>query len=187
MQKYKNIISGLLSFIILMFCTFSVIASNHFQLSVGNLKNNSEAPRYSVSKQLGGDDTSPDVRWSNPPKGTKSFVLTCIDKNPIAKNWVHWMILNIPTTIRNIPKGTRYDFLVKNYCIVARNSFGSIGYGGPQPPPATGIHNYVFTIYSLDCTLKDIKNYSNISEATLLGKLKGHILEQAKFTLYYGK
>lgn len=167
------------------FCLNSIIAEESLQLTVGNLPNNAKAPLYCISKKMGGKDASPEVRWKNPPKDTKSFVLTCIDKNPIANNWVHWMILNIPSTIRTIPKGVRYEYLTRNYCIVIKNSFNKIGYGGPQPPPNTGIHNYAFTIYALDSRLKNIKPYSKLSEEFLLEKIKGHILDKAQFTLNY--
>jgi Raf kinase inhibitor-like YbhB/YbcL family protein len=33
--------------------------------------------------------------------------------------------------------------------VLARNSFGSIGYRGPCPPPGDGPHHYVVTVYAL--------------------------------------
>jgi Raf kinase inhibitor-like YbhB/YbcL family protein len=48
-----------------------------------------------------GDDLSPPLQWSDPPPGTRSFVLIVDDPDapdPAAPKriWVHWLRYNIP-------------------------------------------------------------------------------------------
>jgi Raf kinase inhibitor-like YbhB/YbcL family protein len=123
-----------------------------------------------------GENISPEIKWKNPPKDTKSFVIVCIDTNPIAKKWVHWMVLNIPGETRKIQEG---EDPPKGSSILL-NSFRKPGYGGPQPPPGSGIHKYVFTVYALNVPRINTKN-KFLSEAQLLKLLKGKILEKASF------
>jgi Raf kinase inhibitor-like YbhB/YbcL family protein len=108
-------------------------------------------------------------------------VLTCIDKNPVANNWVHWMLINIPPTIKEIPEGYKKSDAVN--CIICKNSFGYNNYGGPQPPQGTENHKYIFTLYALNAPLKNIKNGEFISEIQLLKLLKDKIISKAEFSL----
>ncbi|MCF7791795.1 MAG: YbhB/YbcL family Raf kinase inhibitor-like protein [Victivallales bacterium] len=178
--------TALKPFLIIIFITLTGLVSqayqssnNEFTLHLTGLKNNQEAPLYCISTSLGGKNISPEVTWKNPPKDTKSFVLTCIDKNPVANNWVHWMLLNIPSSERKIPENGP----VKG--IICNNSFGYPGYGGPQPPKGTGDHKYVFTLYALDKILKDVTANSFYSEAVLLNMIKGNIIDKSTFVLNY--
>lgn len=56
------------------------------------------------------------------------------DPLSINGNTVHWFIPTI------------YD----NKIIYGLNSYKTIGWYGPCPPPNTGIHKYIFTLYALD-------------------------------------
>ena len=57
-----------------------------------------------------GDDAPPAYSWSEPPAGTKSFVLILDDPDapdPAApkRTWVHWVLFNIPKDARALPAG----------------------------------------------------------------------------------
>jgi Raf kinase inhibitor-like YbhB/YbcL family protein len=158
---------------------------SEFQLKLGNLQNAQTAPLSCVNSKIGGKNFSPKISWANVPVGTKSLILTCIDKNPVANNWVHWMILNIPTTVTSFPENISKSDLIKHRCVVCKNSFGVDNYGGPIPPKGTGSHKYVFTLYALSTKLADLKNSTFITETELLKMIKPLILAEATFSLYY--
>ena len=87
---------------------------------------------------------SPNLSWSNAPKGTKSFTVIIDDQD--AKDgqidWVHWSLMNIHHSTNSIatqalPKGA----------LVELNSNGNKEYADPLYPKA---HTYVAHIYALD-------------------------------------
>ena len=65
------------------------------------------------------------------------------------------------------------------------NSWGKSGYGGPQPPPGTGDHPYVVTLYALKVDRLDLKPATNL--AGFQKALEGKILDTAEITGYYGR
>ena len=95
----------------------------------------------------GGKNLAPKLIWFNVPAGTKSFALTINDVDaPVAGGFHHWVVYNIP-------RG--HPFLAghgQNPFSEGTNSFGTVGYGGPCPPPDRQIHHYVFTVYALSAT-----------------------------------
>src|SRR6185369_9052993 len=46
-----------------------------------------------------GNNTSPALNWTEPPAGTKSFVLIMTDPDA-GGTWFHWVIYNIPASSR---------------------------------------------------------------------------------------
>ena len=134
--------------------------------------------KYATTKVSGGKNISPAIAWRNPPPGTKSFVVTCIDLNPIAKRWVHWMVMNIPPDTLAIPEGASRREMPRG-AVEMENSFGDDGWGGPQPPRGSGLHRYAFTIYALNVSSITLKNGGGVSEKRLLAILKGHVLGRA--------
>jgi phosphatidylethanolamine-binding protein (PEBP) family uncharacterized protein len=45
------------------------------------------------------------LAWKNAPAGTKSFALSIVDPHPVAQNWVHWFVINIPPNVTAIEEG----------------------------------------------------------------------------------
>jgi Raf kinase inhibitor-like YbhB/YbcL family protein len=118
-----------------------------------------------------GDDVSLPLTWHNPPKGTKSYVLTVKDPDAPAGTFTHWVIFNIPGKLTRLPEGVPKQKVLDNGAEQGRNDFGSIGYEGPDPP---GTHRYIFTLTALD--VENIKKPSRkilkqhaLGEATLTG------------------
>ncbi len=123
---------------------------------------------------------SPQLSWENAQAGTKSFVITCIDPHPVAKNWVHWVIINIPASITTLPENASPK-KIPAPAVELKNSYGALGYGGPNPPKGTGIHDYVFTVYALNVSeLKAVKSF--LSEKQLLQLIGDKIIGQASIT-----
>jgi len=99
-----------------------------------------------------GEDLSPQLNWSGAPKGTKSFAITAYDPDaPTGSGWWHWQIVNIPSTVTELPAGagsTKQDHAPKGSMQI-KNDYGSRGFGGACPPPGHGIHHYRFTLHAL--------------------------------------
>ncbi|HET9307096.1 MAG TPA: YbhB/YbcL family Raf kinase inhibitor-like protein [Candidatus Sulfotelmatobacter sp.] len=50
-------------------------------------------------------DVSPQLSWSDPPAGIKSFALLVDDPDAPAGNWNHWAMWNLPANMRSLPEG----------------------------------------------------------------------------------
>jgi Raf kinase inhibitor-like YbhB/YbcL family protein len=118
-----------------------------------------------------GADISPPLNWENPPNGTKSYVLTVEDPDAPRGTFVHWIIFNIPGKLTSLQEGVPKKKMLPNGSQQARNDFGDIGYGGPDPP---GTHRYIFKLTALDVekiakpSRKILKQHT-LGEATLTG------------------
>ncbi len=106
-------------------------------------------PRFAMTAVKGGENRSPAFQWSGAPKGTQSFVLAFIDRHPIARNWVHWLVADIPAAVSALPEGASGTLKLPKGAIELGNSFGRPGYGGPQPPPGSGPHQYEATLHAV--------------------------------------
>ena len=95
-----------------------------------------------------GENVSPALSWSGVPAGAASLVLLVDD--PDAKDFVHWIVLDMPATP---PAGALPRALdgVKTPPRQGRNDFGDVGWGGPCPP--SGTHQYRFVLYALAAPL----------------------------------
>ena len=127
----------------------------------------------------GGKNISIPLHWSEVPQGTKSFALTVIDPHPVANNWVHWMVINIPADARSLPEGASGSNMPQGSKEL-RNSFGETGYGGPQPPRGTGEHPYVVTVYALDAESLDLGR--SIDLKAFQKAIEGYVLDTAEVT-----
>src|SRR6516162_5206322 len=51
-----------------------------------------------------GADSSPALEWADPPGGTKSFALVVDDPDAPVGTWVHWVVFDLPPTLRSLPQ-----------------------------------------------------------------------------------
>jgi len=123
-------------------------AQNGFRLMSLDFSNESVLPAWCAMPGAGGNNISPELHWTNPPDDTASFALAMIDEHPIARRWVHWIVINIPANVTTLERGASMKKMPEGVRELI-NSYGFRGYGGPQPPVGTGVHRYVFTIYAL--------------------------------------
>jgi Raf kinase inhibitor-like YbhB/YbcL family protein len=100
-----------------------------------------------------GADVSPPLRWTAPPRATRSFALTMID---VTVGFLHWQAFKIPATERSLPANAKLK-------VTGLNSFHEPGYSGPCPPVGAP-HRYVFTLRALS------KSGRVLAEATLAGR-----------------
>lgn len=118
-----------------------------------------------------GDDISPPLSWSDIPENTQSLVLICDDPDAPMGTWDHWVLFNIPPTIKGFKENIE-DFPeeIQFGC----NSWKRNDYGGPCPPDRE--HRYFFNLYALD-TFLNLKN--GASKDQVLKAMENHIMGQA--------
>ena len=95
-----------------------------------------------------GVDRSPPLVFEGVPADTKSFALICDDPDAPMGTWVHWVIYDIPGTVRGLPAGVATDPSLPDGSRQGMNSWKRPGYGGPSPPPGKP-HRYFFRLYAL--------------------------------------
>jgi Raf kinase inhibitor-like YbhB/YbcL family protein len=106
--------------------------------------------RFAHRSVQGGENVSPGFSWEDPPPGTKSFALSIMDPHPVANNWVHWFVIDIPFQERGIREGASRGRNLPPQAKELLNSYNEMGYGGPAPPKGSGPHPYIATLYALD-------------------------------------
>jgi Raf kinase inhibitor-like YbhB/YbcL family protein len=122
-----------------------------------------------VKYSCDGDDISPPLSFSNIPEGAQSLVLILDDPDaPGDEPWVHWMVYRIPSDTTS----SEEDAFSQSY--IGKNSWDTIGYGGPCPPIGE-THRYYFRLYALDIDL-DLSDGATRQEVD--DAMEGHILGQ---------
>lgn len=175
------------------FFTWLVLLINVGLLNAGEKKmlvystafsDGADIPVIHVRPSAGGKNISPPLSWSNLPDGTKSVALSVVDIHPIARNWVHWLVINMPKGCEGLEEGASRKAMPSGSREL-KNSFKDFGYGGPQPPYGTGLHPYVFTVYALDIERLDLP--SDITLEAFMKAIRPHVLGQASITGYFGR
>lgn len=98
-----------------------------------------------------GENVSPQLAWENAPAGTQSFAVTMYDKDaPTGSGFWHWVVFNIPASVHELVSGAgdASGKLMPAGAIQSITDYGSVGYGGPAPPPGAP-HQYLITVYAL--------------------------------------
>ena len=135
--------------------------------------------RHAFTGVPGGTNLSLPLAWSDVPEGTASFALSIIDPHPVARNWVHWMVINIPSGEASLPEGASGHAMPRSSKEL-QNSFGTMGYGGPKPPRGSGVHPYVVTVYALSAGSLDLP--ANTPLETFLTAVSDKTLDSASLT-----
>jgi Raf kinase inhibitor-like YbhB/YbcL family protein len=135
-----------------------------------------------------GGNVSPSLKWANPPAGTKSFALTTYDPDaPTGSGWWHWVVVDIPATARELPKGIGKSGTVRisGGARQTRTDFGAPGFGGPCPPQGAKPHRYIFTLTALDIDKLPVPD--DASGALVGFNVGAHSLGKATLTARYGR
>ena len=165
---------------------------------------------------------NPRVVWAGAPAGTRSFALLCIDPDaptdPTDVNkdgvtvpaslprgeFAHWVVVDIPAHVREIPEGADSDRVTAKGKPVGRRAHGVVGrndytawfagdadmagtyggYDGPCPPWNDElVHHYRFTVYALDVDSLGLSGDFGAADAT--AAMAGHVLAEASHTGTY--
>lgn len=126
---------------------------------------------------------SPELKWSQVPTGTQSFVLLFHDPEPVLNksskmDVTHWLIWNIPATATGLQEGVAQGELPDGSRQVSLRSNGYMGPGAPAGP----YHHYTFELYALDTKLDNAQGPPQQAADTRVGvvnAMDGHVLGKA--------
>lgn len=160
---------------------------------------------------------NPHLAWDEAPAGTRSFVLICVDPDvptvaemvgqqgvsiPVEQprcDFIHWVMVDIPPTVREIAAGACSDGVVAHGKPAPAGPQGArqglndytnwfagdpdmagdwYGYDGPFPPPNDlRMHRYFFRVFALDIDRLPLSD--GFTGAQALTAMQGHILAEA--------
>jgi hypothetical protein len=104
-----------------------------------------------VNPGAGGENVSPHLSWSGAPEGTKGYAVTAFDPDaPTGSGAWHWLLVNLPATVTELPQGAGTKAEPETGGFHARNDLGGHGYDGAAPPPGDQPHRYLFAVHALD-------------------------------------
>jgi Raf kinase inhibitor-like YbhB/YbcL family protein len=135
--------------------------------------------KFAYHGVIGGKNISIPLSWNGSPAGTASFALSIVDPHPIAGNWVHWFAINIPSSVRSLAEGAS-GMNMPSGCKELYNTYGTLGYGGPEPPKGSGPHPYEITLYALSSPSLNLSLNSTLQAFTRA--LEGNVLAKAQMT-----
>jgi Raf kinase inhibitor-like YbhB/YbcL family protein len=95
-----------------------------------------------------GPNISPALSWENVLEGTKSFALAIVDRHPVARNFVHWLVIDIDADVTTLAEAA------SSHAQMPAGSRELKAYTGPNPP--SGSHDYEFTLYALKADTLDL-------------------------------
>jgi hypothetical protein len=161
-----------------------------FTLSSPTIKPGSMLTEAQVFKGFGceGKNTSPALKWSGAPQGTKSYAVTVYDPDaPTGSGWWHWVVFNIPANVTELPEGAgAVDGKgLPAGAVQGRTDFGSAGFGGACPPAGDKPHRYIFTVHALKTDKIEVP--ADASAALVGFMLNANRLGKASFEAKYGR
>lgn len=152
-----------------------------FALNSSSYKDNENIPlKYAHKSVVGGQNISPGFLWAEPPIYTKSFALSMVDPHPVARNWVHWLVVNIPFRERKLVEGASRTNSLPAGAKELLNSYNELGYGGPAPPKGSGQHPYVTTLYALNVESVNLSVKSSLREFE--NAIEGKVIAEVALT-----
>lgn len=131
-----------------------------------------------------GDQTSPELTWTNTPPNTASFVLHVHDleaaRNRTTDDQLHWLVWNIPGSATGLPEGVPQGAELKD----GSRQISASGpmFRGPGAPANGPMHHYTFEIFALDTKL-DVQPAADAFETrtNVMKAMQGHILGKAVY------
>jgi Raf kinase inhibitor-like YbhB/YbcL family protein len=137
-----------------------------------------------------GEQISPELKWTNVPPGTQSFVVNMLDPDVSIQRGTetqpHWIVWNIPATATGLPEGVKAGAELPD----GMRQISATGpqYRGPGAAAAGPLHHYTFEVYALDTKidvspstgetpqLAAVATRSNVMKA-----IQGHVLGKAVY------
>jgi Raf kinase inhibitor-like YbhB/YbcL family protein len=131
--------------------------------------------RYTMAAE--GAAVSPKLAWTNVPDGTVSFTLILHDPDTSlmksTSEVLHWMIFNIPGTVRELPEGVAAQAQLADGSIQSLNQGKKVGYMGMGAAAVGPYHHYTFELFALDTKLS---LGPDATQADVMKAMDGHIL-----------
>lgn len=141
--------------------------------------------RFATVNVTGGEGLSVPLEWDDVPPGTLSFALALIDIHPVARGWIHWLVTDIPADTSGLPEGASRTLAMPSGSLELPNTSGPAGYGGPQPPVGSGVHDYVANLFALD--VERLGESRDASWEDVRAATSGHVLGTATLVGRFGR
>ena len=125
------------------------------QITSSAFPDGGKIPLRYVMPGAGGQNVSVPLSWSGAPAGTQSFALAMVDPHPVANNWVHWLVIDLPKDSTAIPEGASGAQDAAGGAGVEKLLWGG-GIRRPAAARGSGDHPYVFTLYALSAPKVEI-------------------------------
>lgn len=105
-------------------------------------------PQYSAAFGVpGGEDRSPQLRWTGAPEEAKSFVVSIYDPEaPTPSGFWHWMVVDIPADVNELEAGISE---LPGSAWTVKNDARAAQYIG-SAPPAGAVDHYAIAVQALD-------------------------------------
>lgn len=116
-------------------------------------------PTEQLDTELGGQDLSPQLSWSEAPAGTQSYAVTVFDPDaPTGSGFWHWAVYNIPASVTSLATGagTPGSELLPKGAITLPNEYRHPEFTGAAPPAGHGTHRYYFVVHAVDVPTLDL-------------------------------
>jgi Raf kinase inhibitor-like YbhB/YbcL family protein len=159
---------------------------HHFRLTSTTFARGAVLPSSMISNiSIGsvcvGQNTTPELSWTNAPGGTKSFVVTLFDTTAA---FTHWAVYNIPASTTSLAENAGANTsLSAPFGDQTLNDLGLPGYIGPCPPSGL-VHNYEFTVFALDKEHLDLPSAVGFppDAETLYRAMFDHVIDRANYS-----
>lgn len=131
-----------------------------------------------------GGNTSPQLSWEGFPEETKGFVVTCYDPDaPTPSGFWHWILVNLPATVTELPAGAGATPRLDNGAFHVRSDYSTKAFSGAAPPAGDQTHRYYFVVHAIDVEALDVDDEA--SAAVVSFNLAFHTLARAIITPTY--
>ena len=143
-------------------------------------------PKYTQA----GEQVSPELKWTNVPAGTQSFVVNMIDPDVAVMRGTetqpHWIVWNIPATATGLAEGVKPGAELADG--TRQISASGPQYRGPGAPATGPLHHYTFEVYALDTKI-DVSpssatpavNAALETRAAVMKAMQGHVIGKAVY------
>ena len=138
-----------------------------------------------------GEQVSPELKWSNVPAGTQSFVVNMLDPDVSIQRGTetqpHWIVWNVPGSATGMAEGVKPggDLPDGSHQISATGP----QYRGPGAAANGPLHHYTFEVYALDIAKLDVTASTSTAPVTaaletraaVMKAMQGHVLGKAVY------
>lgn len=124
----------------------SVVNNNTMKVASSVFVDGGNIPLEHWPQNMGGQNLSLPLYWSNVPAGTKSFIVYMDSVTGVNKNqFTHWTVYNIPVTTTSI--STNEDLSKIPGVLVGVHSQSKYAYEGPNSSNKESV--YTLTVYAM--------------------------------------
>jgi Raf kinase inhibitor-like YbhB/YbcL family protein len=163
---------ALIAALVLVVGAASAASAAGFTVSSPAFAENAALPANGAQPDCGGGTSvSPPLAWSDAPAGVTSYAVVLYDPDaPGGPGFVHWVAYGIPASTTSLPAD--YGASTAGH-VAGANGRGAPVFAGYCPPPGSGAHHFMFTVYATDLAPDALA--TGLTRDALLTALHGHV------------